>query len=215
MEFLHNNLIRKPLAVNFHRFCGDNLPALDLHHLREFFFLPVCAFRFRRENAFPGTLHFLPPDFFIQAGLQLFLYMWFYIDKLVIVQKCQFPVNHLPQAVILPFLHTFPIHKLAEGKVDQVNIYLDFKAAVFRSAVSNPDFFQVGKIHAVLIVFLKAEILDQPFCFFQFRAVRCLCFRFFSVNGVFFRLRRCMCFFRLPFGIHPCLCHIFREISVF
>ena len=141
--------------------------------------------------------------------------MWLHIDKLVIVQKCQFPVNHLPQAVILPFLHTFPIHKLAEGEMQQVNIHLNLKAAVFRGAVGNPDFFQVGKIHAVLIVFLKAEIFDQALRFLHIPAVRHLCFRFFSVNGIFFRLRRCMCFFRLPSGIHPCLCHIFREISVF
>ena len=140
--------------------------------------------------------------------------MWFYIDKLVIVQKFQFPVDQFPQAVILPFLHTFPVHKLAEREMEQVYIYLDFKTAVFRGAVGNPYFFQVGKIHAVLVIFLKTEILDQPFCFLHIRTVRLLCcfrLRFFPVNSIFFRLRQCV----RTFFLQACLRYVFRDVPLF
>ena len=98
--------------------------------------------------------------------------------------------------------------------MEQVNIYLDFKAAVFRGAIGNRYFLQVGKIHAVLIVFFKAEILDQPLCFLHIRAVRLLCcfrLRFFHTGGIYSLLWQCA----RTFFLQTCPRHVFREVPLF
>jgi len=53
--------------------------------------------------------------------------------------------------------------------VDQVYIHLDFQPAAVCNAIGKRYFCQVAKIHAVLLIFVKTEILDQALCFFQLR----------------------------------------------
>jgi len=55
--------------------------------------------------------------------------------------------------------------------VDQVYIHLDFQPAAVCNAIGKRYFCQVAKIHAVLLIFVKTEILDQALCFFRLQNV--------------------------------------------